>query len=123
MFENVKADKHNLKHHISTVHEKKYLHNCTICGNNSATKSHLKIHISSVHEKKRPYQCSICKKYYLTSGQLKNHADVHSEERPFGCTICDMKFKRKPHVATHLKAIHGVVKSNTVSKNEIKDSN
>ena len=65
----------------------------------------------------------ICKKYYLTSGQLKNHADVHSEERPFGCTICDMKFKRKPHVATHLKAIHGVVKDNTVSKDEIKHSN
>ena len=117
------ADKNNFKHHISTVHEKKKLHSCTLFGENFATKSHLKMHISSVHEKKRPYQCSVCKKCYITSGQLKNHADVHSEERPFSCNICDMKFKRNHHVATHLKTIHGVVKSNSVSINEIKHCN
>ena len=116
------ADKNNLKHHISTVHEKKKPYTCTLCGQNFGTKTHLKTHTSGVHEKKKPNQCSICKKYYLNSGQLKMHADVHSGERPFGCNICDMKFKRKHHVATHLKTIHGVVKDNTVSKDEIKHS-
>ena len=40
--------------------------------------------------------------------------EQHENVRPHSCNICDAKFKRKDHLGTHLKTIHGSVKENNV---------
>ena len=69
--------------HIKTVHKGVNKTKCPFCESYFIS-SYMDTHISSVHEKKLPHQCSMCsKRFAQRSNCIRHEASVHSIDHKF----------------------------------------
>ena len=56
----------------------------------------------------RRFKCSVCPLTCATKSDLHQHLMTHTGEKPFDCNICGNSFRRRQHLANHMKVIHHV---------------
>ena len=68
---------HNLKYHISFVHEGQGNCKCNICGKHFTSMGILKRHINIFHEGHNDHKCEFCEKSFLREAYLRNHININ----------------------------------------------
>ena len=68
---------HNLKYHISFVHEGQGDIKCNICGKHFLKMGILKRHISIIHEGHNDNKCEFCEKTFVRKVYLRNHININ----------------------------------------------
>ena len=91
-------------------------HKCNECNKSFKYQRNLKLHIFSVHDKREPYKCKLCSLEIGAKHSLKRHLQeqhkIFDLDTPiqtkdpgeFMCDLCDKGFKRKEHLANHMKS-------------------
>ena len=116
------ALKHQLRKHVSTVHEDilshlfdriKQIHeessslSCLKCNRTFKSKEGLIFHDRVAHKEKKSYKCEICGGEFADNYHLKRHiSDVHEEKKPFECEICNSSFVGQTTYERHISAVH-----------------
>ena len=105
----------NVYAHMYTVHYKRAVCECRICGRNITNKSNLKRHLCEQHnllnlEREVPresfekFQCDVCFKHFNRKATLNNHMIVHEQRRMrYECDQCDETFSLIKNLRRHQK--------------------
>ena len=105
----------NVYAHMYTVHYKRDVCECRICGRNITNKSNLKRHLCEQHnllnlERELPresfekFQCDVCFKHFNRKATLNNHIIVHEQRRMrYECDQCDETFSLIKNLRRHQK--------------------
>lgn len=108
----------NLIAHIETVHERKHLVRCTICGIEITKSSHLKRHLAEQHsilnvdrvlqkEEAKKFTCEHCTKVFNRQSHLDEHLKTHMDARErFKCDECSSTFTLISNLKRHKKEFH-----------------
>ena len=92
--------------------ERPYTHKCGYpgCEAKYTRLSQLKLHFF-YHTRTSPYKCTRGEcggKCFRSNRDLLRHIfTVHTEDRRFPCQICGFKFRRKDHLQSHMRVVHG----------------
>lgn len=92
--------------------ERPYTHKCGYpgCEAKYARLSQLKLHFFN-HSRTSPYKCNRDEcggKCFRSNRDLFRHIfTVHTQVRRFPCQICGFKFRRKDHLQSHMRVVHG----------------
>ena len=101
---------HELKNHISRVHEVDKQFKCEIdnCEYASKSRRDLNRHILSIHEKnKKPFLCTECGMSFIRKGRLENHVgSAHEKKKDFQCELCSAGFACISYLHGHMKKVH-----------------
>ncbi|XP_071439488.1 fez family zinc finger protein erm-like [Hetaerina americana] len=93
----------HLRTHRST-HRDERPFSCETCGKTFKLKAILNTHMV-VHSPNPPqFACEHCDKCFPTRARLNYHQVTHSSEKKFECGVCRKRYKRKPHLAVHLRS-------------------
>jgi len=76
---------------------------CDQCSFVGRSNANLRGHKISVHGE-RKFSCNTCDKKFAIGTNLREHMKIHTGETPFHCEICDMSYKRKHHLACHIRS-------------------
>jgi len=76
---------------------------CDQCSFVGKSNANLRGHKISVHGE-RKFSCDTCDKKFAIGTNLREHMKIHTGETPFHCEICDMSYKRKHHLACHIRS-------------------
>lgn len=94
----------NLKRHIETVHEKKIVVRCELCGKGFTHTNILKVHKTAHHGIGQTYECKICAKTFKYPSSYRSHVMTkHGVDKPkeLPCKICNRIFYLKKTLQTH----------------------
>uniref|UniRef100_A0A8D0BXE2 C2H2-type domain-containing protein n=1 Tax=Salvator merianae TaxID=96440 RepID=A0A8D0BXE2_SALMN len=61
------------------------------------------------------YQCPICGKEFFHTANLRMHRLVHLSDRPYNCPECDKGFTHKVDLWRHLRNVHKIEHSKTLT--------
>ena len=107
---NVK-DKRELKRHILSIHEDKYL-SCERCSYITTRGPRLKEHTEAVHEDKR-YECEKCSTKTTSQENLRRHIKyIHGERQWEMCDQCDFKTQGVKGINVHITTHGEKIKNN-----------
>ena len=104
----VLSSSHNLKHHISGVHEK-VRYGCNLCPRRFFRDIELKRHLNSYHLQSniKRFSCDKCSFETSTNAYLNSHIRmVHRLEKTIPCDHCEKKFRLPTQLKQHWKNDH-----------------
>ena len=106
--------KEDLNKHIQEVHDGKY--SCPICSKCFSRANRLKDHVTVVHEKQKLYQCSICNFKTGLRQNMKSHINgshkgldvemIYLGDKNHKCYNCDFSTGLKEELKNHIHEVH-----------------
>ena len=93
-------DERGLTTHKATIHEKRFVCTCDLCGQQFTKQDNLKIHIQQYHLNQK-VKCNICDKEFKTEKNLSRHALVHLAKTM--CTLCGISVRK---IDDHMAIAH-----------------
>ena len=99
--------KHNINHHVATVHEEKK-HSIVKCVTTNLFKIVTwKKNVSWFHDGNKPFKCDISDYRSSRKSDLNKHvASVHEVNKPFKYDICDYSCSQKSHSNRNVESVH-----------------
>ena len=100
-------EKHNLRNHISAVHEKKKPFLCEFCTYAASCRGSLNKHVKLVHDKTKDQLCPYCPYTAGLVQRLNQHINiVHKGLKPYLCDKCSYATSKKKSLMLHIKTVH-----------------
>ncbi|XP_052764282.1 transcriptional regulator ovo-like isoform X5 [Mya arenaria] len=67
----------------------------------------------------KTYPCQVCGKVFCRKDFLERHSVVHTGVRPYKCEVCGNRYNVRTNLTSHLKKVHGVIKTVKDIKEEL----
>ena len=115
---------HNLKYHISFVHEGQGDFKCNICFKHFRSTVILRRHINAIHEGHNNHKCEFCEKTFLKKVYLRNHINNNHNNKNIEKTpemFCQ-EIEKSENNLDQQSLVHEEVK-NVIESNDAQDCN
>jgi hypothetical protein len=117
-------NKHDLKRHIKSIHDKIKDFKCNKCEYKCSNNNDLKEHTKRIHDKIKDNKCDKCEYTCLKKSHLKQHIKyVHDKVKDFTCKTCNYCCTTNSDMNKHIKQVHDKIKDIKCSKCDYKCSN